>query len=203
MPALQHQGPGLGLSPDLGLCRGASDGNRTRTISLGICAVRAVMRPGLRARCPRVTVRDRSSPGLMACLGWPRWPRTAAQPELIPVHHTGDQCPAGQDVRQIQVVGDVVGWRQPQPPDRLRPAPHPRAHKTGRRASPGGSPRSDRRRHQPQRRKWFSGCPLAIWPHPREPGDGPARGQGLVIAQRLRRQNTRRQRHARNMINFG
>jgi len=26
---------GLGVSPDLGLCRGAGDGNRTRTISLG------------------------------------------------------------------------------------------------------------------------------------------------------------------------
>jgi hypothetical protein len=42
--------------------------------------------------------------------------RAAAQPELIPVHHTSDLCPVGQDVRQIQVVVGVVGWgsRSPQ-----------------------------------------------------------------------------------------
>lgn len=42
------------------------DENRTRTLSLGICAVWAAMPTDLRATCTRVTVRDRSSPGLMA-----------------------------------------------------------------------------------------------------------------------------------------
>ena len=49
--------------------------------------------------------------------------RAAAQPELIPVDHASDQAPVGQDVRQVQVVVRVVGWREPQPPDRLEPAP--------------------------------------------------------------------------------
>ena len=53
--------------------------------------------------------------------------RAAAQPELIPVHHPGDPCPVGQDIRQIQVVVGIVGCWQPQPPDRLKPAPQPRA----------------------------------------------------------------------------
>ena len=34
-------GPTPGSAADLGFCRGAGDGNRTRTISLGICTVRA------------------------------------------------------------------------------------------------------------------------------------------------------------------
>ena len=52
-------------SSDLRLLCGAGDGNRTRTINLGICAIRAVVRPDLRSGCPRVTVTDPSLPRSM------------------------------------------------------------------------------------------------------------------------------------------
>ena len=45
---------------------GAGDGNRTRTISLGICAVRAVMRRDLRDGLPVSDREGPSSPWLMA-----------------------------------------------------------------------------------------------------------------------------------------
>jgi hypothetical protein len=60
---------------------------------------------------------------------------TAAQPELVPVHDSGDPCPVGQDVRQIKVVVGVVGWWQLQTPGRLEPAPQPRTQSTGVRGS--------------------------------------------------------------------
>ena len=44
---------------ELDLYVGAGDGNRTRTISLGICAVSAVTQPGLRCELS-VSVRERS-----------------------------------------------------------------------------------------------------------------------------------------------
>ena len=45
--------------PDLRLCLGEGDGNRTRTISLGICTIRAVTWPDLRVG---VSVSDRERP---------------------------------------------------------------------------------------------------------------------------------------------
>jgi hypothetical protein len=60
------QSPDAGCRPDLGFCCGAGDGNRTRTVSLGICAIRAVMRPGLRSR---VSASDRERPLLAGVNG--------------------------------------------------------------------------------------------------------------------------------------
>jgi hypothetical protein len=51
---------------DLRLYSGAGDGNRTRTISLGICAIRAVVRPDLRSG---VSVSDRDRPLLTGVNG--------------------------------------------------------------------------------------------------------------------------------------
>jgi hypothetical protein len=51
------------LRRELRLHRGVADGNRTRTISLGICAIRAAVRPDLRCG---VSASDPSLPGLMA-----------------------------------------------------------------------------------------------------------------------------------------
>ena len=53
-------GGSWGEPPGLGFCRGAGDGNRTRTISLGICAIGAVVRPDLR-RGVSASDRDRPS----------------------------------------------------------------------------------------------------------------------------------------------
>jgi len=46
---------------DLGFYSGAGDGNRTRTISLGIGAIRAVVRPDLRRG---VSASDRARPSV-------------------------------------------------------------------------------------------------------------------------------------------
>jgi len=64
--------------------------------------------------------------------------RTAAKRELVPVDHAGDLLAVGEEVGQVQVVVRVVGRRQPQPPDRLQPAPDPGAQRAGRPARPEG-----------------------------------------------------------------
>ena len=57
---LEERDRNSGRFPDLGFCRGAGDGNRTRTVSLGIRAIRAVVGPDLR---DMVSASDRRSGG--------------------------------------------------------------------------------------------------------------------------------------------
>jgi hypothetical protein len=59
---------GVDLSPGL-IPYGAGDGNRTRTISLGICAVWAAMWPDLRSRLSMCARERPLLPGLMAANG--------------------------------------------------------------------------------------------------------------------------------------
>ncbi len=82
---------------------GAGDGNRTRTISLGICAIRAVVRPDLRSE---VSVGDRDRPLLTGVNGTLMARRIWVRPALIAVPWSSpvilDSChPSGRGVSRL------------------------------------------------------------------------------------------------------
>jgi len=103
------------IASELDLYNGAGDGNRTRTISLGICAIRAAIQPDLREGLP---LSDRERPfvtevngTLMARRSCPAPGQMALRPSAFRRRGLAVRLIRSEHSGMLPHVPGGVGWR--------------------------------------------------------------------------------------------